>query len=153
MDQLVGVGAVLRKAGDADRDGRADRLARGLDVERAGRDGAADPLGDLEGLVRRRLRQEDRELFAAEAGRHVVVAQLGAEDFGDPLQHRVAREVAVGVVDVAEEVEVGHDQRHRALETARAADLLGQCGCKVARVEESRFRIDARFRLQGRDAQ
>ena len=95
MDQLVRIGAVLREAGDADRDGRADRLARGLDVERALGDRAADPLRDLECLLGRRLRQEDRELLAAEARRHVVVAELGAEDLCDPLQHGVACEVAV----------------------------------------------------------
>ena len=39
-------------------------------------DRAADPLGDLERLLGRRLRQQDRELLAAEAGRDVVVAQL-----------------------------------------------------------------------------
>ena len=76
VDQLVRVRAVLRIAGDADRDRRADRLARRLDVERPLRDGAADALRDLHRLLRRRLRQEDRELLAAEARRHVVVAEL-----------------------------------------------------------------------------
>ena len=71
---------VARERGDADRDGRADRLARGLDVERALGDRAADPLGDLERLLERRLGQEDAELLAAEAGGDVVVAELRAED-------------------------------------------------------------------------
>ena len=76
VDQLVRVDAVLRERRDADRHGRADRLRRGLDLELALGDGAADPLRDLERLLGRRLRQEDRELLAAEARRHVVVAQL-----------------------------------------------------------------------------
>ena len=53
VDQLVRVGSVARERGDADRDRRADRLARGLDVEGASGDRAPDPLGDLEGLFRR----------------------------------------------------------------------------------------------------
>ena len=37
VDELVRVLAVLREAGDADRDGRADRLARRLDLEELAR--------------------------------------------------------------------------------------------------------------------
>ena len=138
VDERVRVLRVLRIGGDADRDGRADRLARGLDVEAPVGDGAADALGDLERLLRRRLGEQDAELLAAEPRRHVVVAQLGAEDVGDALQHGVAGEVAVGVVDLAEQVEVGHDQRHRPLEALRAAELLRQRRREVACVEEAR---------------
>ena len=116
-------------------------------------DRAADALGDLERLLRRRLGQQDRELLAAEARGHVVVAQLGAEDLRDAPQHRVAREVAVRVVDVAQEIEVGHDQRHRPVEALRAGELLGQRGREVARVEEAGLRVDARLLLELRDAQ
>ena len=76
MDELVRVGAVLRVAGDAEGDRRADRLARRLDLEALVGDGPADALGDLERLLRRRLGQEDRELLAAEAGGDVGVAEL-----------------------------------------------------------------------------
>ncbi len=76
VDQLVRVEAVLREARDADRHGRADRLGRRLDLELALGDRAADPLRDLERLLRRGLRQENRELLAAEARRHVVVPEL-----------------------------------------------------------------------------
>ena len=74
MDQLVRIGAVAREAGDADRDRGADRLAGRLDVDARRCDLAPDPLGDLEGLLGRSLGQQDRELLAAEPGRHVVVA-------------------------------------------------------------------------------
>src|SRR4029079_4895201 len=50
------------------------RLRRRLDLELPLGDSAAEPLRDLEGLLRRRFRQEDRELLAAEPRRHVVVA-------------------------------------------------------------------------------
>ncbi len=148
VDQLVRIGAVLRVAGDADRDGGPDRLARGLDVEVAFGDGAADPLGDLERLLGRGLRQEDRELLAAEARRDVVVAKLGPEDLRDPLQDRVPRQVAVVVVDVPEQVEVGHDQRERPLEALRPAELLLQRQREMTRVEEAGLRIDTRLSLQ-----
>src|SRR6266516_6794497 len=153
MDELVRVGAVFREAGDSYRDGRTDWVARGLDVERALGDRAADPLGDLHGLILRRLGQEDRELLPTEPGRYVVVTELGSEDFCDYLQHGVAGEVTVGVVDVAQEIEVGHDQRHRAFEAAGASNLLRERSCEVAGVEQPRLRVHARLRLQCRNAQ
>ena len=116
VDERVRILRVLRVAGDADRDGGANRVARRLDVVELVCDRTADPLGDLHRLLGRCLRQEDRELLAAETGRNVVLAQLGAEDLGDALQDGVAGEMAVGVVDLAEQVEVGHDQRERPLE-------------------------------------
>jgi hypothetical protein len=67
-----------------------------------------------------RLGEQDRELLAAEARRHVVVAQLLAEDICNPAQDRVAREMAEVVVDVAQQVEVGHHHRQRPVETLRA---------------------------------
>ena len=85
VDQLVRVGAVLGECGDADRHRRADRLRGRLDLKLLVRDGLPDPLCDLERLLGRRLRQEDRELLAAEPRRHVVVAQLRTEDLGDAL--------------------------------------------------------------------
>ncbi len=150
VDQLVRVGAVLRVARDADRDRGPDRLARGLDVEVTLGDGTANPLCDLERLLGGRLGQQDRELLAAEARRDVVVAQLGAEDLCDPLQDRVSRQVAVVVVDVAKQVEVGHDQRQRPLEALCPAEFLLEGQREVARVEEAGLRIDARLGLQRR---
>ncbi len=148
VDERVRILCVLREAGDTDRDGRADRLARGLDVEQSLGDRAPDPLRDLERLLGRRLRQQNREFLAAEACGHVVVAQLGAEDLRDALQHRISRQVAVGVVDLAQQVEVGHDQRQRPLEALRSTELLRQRRREVARVEEAGLGVDARFGLE-----
>ena len=138
VDELVRVEPVLREPRDAERHGRADRLRCGLHLELALGDRAPDPLCDLHRLLGRRLRQEDRELLAAEARRDVVVAELLAEDLGDALEHRVAGEVAVAVVDVAQEVEVGHDQRHRPLEARGPRDLGGERRREVARVVRDR---------------
>ncbi len=153
VNELVRVGAVRRAPGHAERDGGVDRLARRLHLEPLVGDGAADPLGDLEGLLRSRLGEDDRELLAAEARGDVGVAQLPLEDAGDAVQDRVARQVPVGVVDLAKQVEVGHDHRQRRARALRAIELLPERGGEVARVEEPRLRVDARLLLQGRDAE
>ena len=102
----------------------------------------------VERLVEAGLREQDRELLAAEARGNVVVAKLGAEDLRDALEHLVADEMAVRVVDVAQQVEVGHDQRRRPLEALRARELLGQHRREVACVEEAGLRVDARLLLE-----
>ena len=56
--------------------------------------------------------------------------------------------MAVGVVDVTKEVEVGHDQRQRAVEPDGAAELLRQRRGEVARVEKAGLRIDAGLLLE-----
>ena len=81
------------------------------------------------------------------------MAELGTEDLGDPLQHGVPGQVAVAVVDVAEQVEVGHDQRQRPLEALRAAELVGQGGREVPGVEEAGLRVDAGLGLELRDGE
>ncbi len=100
VDERVDVHPILRVRGHAARDRRADRLARRLDLVHGRRNGAPDPLGDLERLLALRLGQQDGELLAAEARGHVVVAELRAEDVGDAAQHGVPCEVAVRVVDL-----------------------------------------------------
>jgi len=95
VDELVRVGSVLGETGHTERNGRPDRLIGRIDLERLLGDGAPDAVGDLDRLLRRGLGQEDGELLAAEAGRHVVVAQMPAEDVRDAAQNRVARQVAV----------------------------------------------------------
>ena len=148
VDQLVRVEAVFREAGDAERHRRADGLGGRLDLELALSNCAPDPLCDLQRLLRRGLRQQDRELLAAEACRHVVMPKLLVEDLGDPLEDRVSCEMAVAVVDVAQQVEVGHDQRHRAIEARGARDLRGESSCEIAGVVQAGFRVDPRFGLQ-----
>src|SRR5207253_2325725 len=94
---------------------------------------------------------EDRELFASEPRGDVVLAKLALEDLSDALKHGIAGQVTVGVVHVAKQVEVGHDQRQRALEPRRARELLGERRCEVPRIEEARLRVDSRLLLELRD--
>ncbi len=125
-----------------------DRLARGGDVEGALGDGATDPLGDLERLLDRRLGQQDAELLAPETGGDVVVAELGAEDLGDTAENRVAGEVPVGVVDLAQEIEVDHQHRERVAVAHCPCQLVGEHAREVTCVVETRLGIDTRLLLQ-----
>ena len=153
MDELVRVCPVLREARDAEGDRGADRLARRLHLEAPVGNCPPDALGDLERLLRRGLGQEDGELLPTEPCGHVVVPQLLAEDLCDPFENGVAGEMAVRVVDVPEEIEVGHDDRHRPVHPPRARELLAELYGEVAGVEEAGFRIDARLLLEGGNAQ
>ena len=76
------------------------------------------------------------------------MAQLLAEDFGDAAQDGVAGEVAVGVVDIAQQVEVGHDQRHRPLEALRPPELVLHHRREVPGVVETGLGVDSRLGLQ-----
>ena len=70
------------------------------------------------------LRQGDHELLAAVARRLVDPARLELEDAADRAQHLVALQVAVGVVDLLEVVDVEHDQRQLVAEALGARRLL-----------------------------
>ena len=84
------------------RDGNADRDADTRHAELAeveGAHGAADPLADLDGHVAARVAQQDDELLAAVAGRHVVVTDRRHDRAGDRPQDLVADGMAVAVVE------------------------------------------------------
>ena len=59
----------------------------------------------------------------------------------------------VGVVDVPEEIEVGHDHGHRTLEALGAGELLAEDRGEVPGVEEAGLRIDPSFLLECRHAE
>jgi len=61
--------------------------------------------------------------------------------------------VTVRVVDLTQEVEIGHHDGHGAPEPLGAPELLSQLGRKVAGVEEPGLGVDARFLLEGRHVQ
>ncbi|CAJ3875032.1 Uncharacterised protein [Burkholderia pseudomallei] len=94
-------------------DAHAHREALALPQEHEILEAAAQPLR----LVLRRprsraVRQQHAELVAAEPREHVVVVEAALEALRDFAQHRVARRVAAGVVDLLEAVEIEH-QQHR----------------------------------------
>ena len=91
---------------DSDGDGRLKLGGRCSAGKAGGSHGASQPLGDLDRLGVSRVRQQDRELLPAEAGRNILSSKVFLEHASDAAKDVVAREVAVGVVDLAKEVEV-----------------------------------------------
>lgn len=115
--QVLGVQGVVGEDGDAGAglqdEGQPVEVERRAEFadEPAGRAlGAGGGVGDG---------QQDGELVAAEAGGLGTGRQGELEPLGDLQQQPVAREVAEGVVDGAEAVEVDQDQR------GAGADALG----------------------------
>jgi hypothetical protein len=141
--EVVRIGAVSRKCGDADRKRDADVLARALRPDRRVRNRLADALRDLLRVRQTRLRQDDRELGTGRPRREVVLAQVLADQVGDAHQHSVAREVAVRRVDALEEIERDDEDGERAAEPPRTRQLLRQRFTEVARVRETGLRIRA----------
>ena len=95
----------------------AERLAQRL----------LDPLGRAgHGVLGLDVGQQHRELVAAQAGHLVALAQDGAQALAHPLDHQVAVEVAEGVVDLLEPVQVHQQHRHLAAAGAVGQGLLGQ---------------------------
>ncbi len=113
VQQLLGAPRVLREARHADRHGHGDRLRGCVRIEALPRNGDADAVGDLERTIVVGGGEEDAVLLAAEARSHVVGAELAADGASDARDDRVSGEVPEAVVDLAQEVEVGHEQRER----------------------------------------
>ena len=132
VERLVGLGdqlvdRLVGTAGDRDPDRDADRVdAEALEVERP--DGDAHALADVERDVGRRVAQQDDELLAAVAGRHVVLADGRDDRAADRAQDLVAGRVTVRVVEDLELVDVDHQHADRVIgaPTAReqAAELV-----------------------------
>ena len=68
----------------------------------------------LAGVLHVGFRHEDDELIAAVAGHHIGAAAIGFENLTDALQHQVAFQVPVKIVDEFEAVQVHEDQREGA---------------------------------------
>ncbi len=111
------------------------------------RKAAVEALHDRGGLLARRLRQQQRELVAAEPEGGVRRAQAGAQRLGDLAQGLVAGRVAEGVVDELEVVDVADDERELVAVADGALDLGVELAHERAPVREARQRI-----LVGQDA-
>ena len=102
--QLVRV--LAHPAGNGDADAPPDRDLLAPDRERH-LQRVDHPFRDCQGALELHLvRQEDRELVAAEPGRQVVGSHAAADPVGHGRQQPVAGRVAEGVVDDLEVVEV-----------------------------------------------
>lgn len=89
-------------------DGETDgRLPRHLDPQAL--HGLAQTFGTLEGHILVQPRQQDGELFPAQAPQHVFLAQLLGDGHHQLLEHLVPHSVAIGVVHALEVIHVQHD--------------------------------------------
>ena len=95
-------------------------------------------------LVERAVLEQDAELVAAQAGEDVAAAHPGAQQGGDLLEHLVAHQVAAGVVDHLELVEVEVEQHVLAPLGAGAADGALQADLELAAVDQAGQRVVAR---------
>ena len=122
----------------ADRHGHRDPAAFGVHqlAWRLGHQ-LAQPLRHLERLGSGHLGQHDGDLLAAQPARVVHGAQVVPEQAGEPLEDRVTRRMAVGVVHFLEVVDVEQHQGHRGAVAAAAGDFVAQQPEQLAPVGEA----------------
>ena len=83
------------------------------------------------------MREDDRELVAAEAGEEVGRAEGLAHGAAELGEDDVADGVPEAVVDLLEIVDIEHEQRERQRVDAGALDLLRQLTAEVALVPDA----------------
>ena len=93
--------------------------------------------------------EDERELVAAEPAGDVAAARDVGEHLGDTAQHSVAGQVAVGVVDALEPVEVD-EQQSRWRRTLRGGDLVAEHLGERGTVGQRRERVTGGPRLEDR---
>ena len=125
--------------GHAQAEGERD----GLVVEHVG-EPAPQPLGDDEGLVLIGLGEHERELLAADPGRHVDAALVVLEQSTDRLERLVAGVMTEQVVEVLEEVAVAHQQAEGAPAALRARQLGVDHRLEAAPVQQPGEGVGAR---------
>src|ERR1051326_7125931 len=122
--------------GDAEGD-RALHRALLVRRDRQRADLIEDALGHGAGAAEVRVREDDRELVAAEAGEEVGRAQRLAHGAAELGEDDVADGVAERIVDLLEVVDVEHQERERQRVDAGALDLLRQLPAEVALVPDA----------------
>jgi hypothetical protein len=103
------------------------------------------PLRDPQRRALVRLGQQDHEFLAAEPAGQVVITHLLAQRGPQRTQHRVPGQMAIGVIDGLEVIDVDQGQRQRGAGPDRTRDLHRRLGLPGARVEQSRLGVDARL--------
>ena len=138
-DQLAGVASVHRMQRDADAGAQVDGLV--VDLQRLF-EGALDAMRRLGGCRRIGVRQQQRELVAAQTSRRVGVARAELlQPLGDVAQHAVAEVMTQHVVDQLEAVEVEHQDGTRLV---RGTQPLLQVLAELLAVGQARQRIPER---------
>ena len=138
-DQVVGADRVA--LGQRDAEAGADEAVLALELERLA-DRGGEPVGDAADVVEvLDALEQDHELVAAEAGDHVVGAQLVGEALGDGDQQLVTGAVAERVVDDLEVVDVGEHHGDLAAQLGLALDRRGQHAVEQRAVRQVRQRV------------
>jgi len=100
------------------------------------------------GILLGQVPQQQREFIAAEARHHVGGAHVAREYRGHRLEERVARGMAVAVVDGLEPVEIDIDERGAGAVTLGVGERALQLALEAASVEHVGERIDLGARLE-----
>src|SRR5581483_5910289 len=127
---------VAPELGHPGRDPEVRDARDGLALDRE-LEAAEEPLRVLE----RRLREDHRELVAADAARDVGAADDRAQALGDLAEDGVAAQMADLLVDRFEVVQVEEDQGEPSVVTVGALHLLGERLVEVAAVVQDRQRV------------
>src|SRR6476660_6235356 len=103
-----GQGVDVQGVGGGHPEAQGDRQAAARELEGGEPNPRADLLADFRSAVGAAVGEDDQELLPAEAADGIVGADRGAEAAGDLQEGEVAGQVAVGVVDPLEVVDVRH---------------------------------------------
>ena len=126
---------------DRDAEARREPQAFAFELEAHRRDRARDALGEHAQHVVGDVRDEDRELVAAQTAEELVAPHLARHLARDPDQHRVARAMAERVVDVLEIVEVEEEQREARAVALRVRDHARELFVEAVAVVEAGQRV------------
>jgi len=147
-EQVGELGTDPVERGHPDRNGQPDaRSGRHVLTDRDGqpRDMRAEALRDAQRLALPGLRQQDHELLAAEPAGQIVAAQLLAQGSSDRPQRLVPDQMAVGVVDRFEVVDVDQGDAQRAAGPDGSSDLRRSLVLPGGHVEQAGLGVNARL--------
>src|SRR6185312_13097711 len=134
--------AALGSDGD-EADGDADLEDPLLPAEAVLPHGAAQPLAELAGVLQAGVFEQDPELVAAQPGQGIALAHHGLQKRGDLLEHLVARQMAAGVVDHLELVEVEIEESVLALLLPGAVEAELETLLELPAVDQAGERVVA----------
>jgi len=133
--------AVLAQAGHAERRGQVRQFHAHVGKHDGVAQALAQALGHHRGQFDAGVGQYSQHFLAAEAHGEVGWAQRIADQAGGGRQRHVADDVAVGIVELLEVVEVDHDDRQAAAGAGRARRQLRQHVIEPGAVVQARERV------------
>ncbi len=100
-------------------------------------DAAPESFGDVKGILRTGIVEQQGEFFAADSGSDVGASNGVIDDGTQTFEDPVADGVAEGVVDVGEVIEVDQNDGHRFVGTAGVVDGVSCAFPEISRVSEA----------------